>query len=161
MEAIFCGALSDLGWPHFSCFSHTLQLAVVEGSSSPEVSKARCKRIASHFHHSFKSTYLLKQKQADLHIPQHCMVQEVSTRWNSSYYMVNRVVEQQQALCATLFELRKGDLMPTDQEFLVMETYVMKPLVEITEALGGQKFVTISTLRPLIYKLINCTLSLR
>ena len=45
--------------------------------------------------------------------------------------------------------------MPTDQEFAAMETYldVMKPLVKITEALGGQKWVTISTLRPLIHKL--------
>ena len=35
----------------------------------------------------------------------------------------------------------------------------MKPLVEITEALGGEKWITISTVRPLLYKLKNTYLS--
>ena len=71
--------------------------------------------------------------------------------------MVERIVEQQQPLCAALLELRKGDLMPSDREFTIMEAYlsVMKPLVEITEALGAKKWVTISTIRPLLYKLQN------
>ena len=36
-------------------------------------------------------------------------------------YMVEQVVEQQQALCAALLELRKGDLMQSDQEFTAIE----------------------------------------
>ena len=157
-------AISDLEWPSITCFSHTLQLAVIEGTTSTsEICKAlgRCRKLAGHFHHSPKSTDLLKQKQSDLHVPPHRLIQEVSTRWNSSFYMVERIVEQQQPLCATLFELRKGDLMPTDNEFSTMETYlsVMKPLVEITEVLGGQKYVSVSSLRPIIHKLKNTYLS--
>ena len=91
---ILC-ALSNLEWSNFGYFSHTLQLAVVEATSIPELSRA-LGRLVSHFHHSLNSSYLLKQKQLDLHVPQHSLVQEVSTRWNSSYYMVERVVEQQQ-----------------------------------------------------------------
>ena len=34
----------------------------------------------------------------------------------------------------------------------------MKPIVDITEALGAQKYVTISMLGPLLYKLLNRTL---
>ena len=47
--------------------------------------------------------------------------------------------------------------MPTDRDFSTMELFVevMKPLVDITEALGAQKFVTISTVRALLYKLFN------
>ena len=71
--------------------------------------------------------------------------------------MVARVLEQQQPLCATLLEPKKGDLMPTDTEFSNMELFVktMKPIVEITEALGARKYVTISMLWPLLYKLLN------
>ena len=29
--------ISDLGWMNFNCFSHTLQLAVTEGTSTPEI----------------------------------------------------------------------------------------------------------------------------
>ena len=48
--------------------------------------------------------------------------------------------------------------MPTDAEFSALESYckVMKPLVDITEAIGAEKWVTISTVRPLLYKLLNC-----
>ena len=90
-------AVNDLGWMNFNCFSHTLQLAVIEGTSTPEISKSlgRCRRLAGHFHHSPKSTDLLKQKQLDLHVSQH----------------------------SELFELRRGDLMPTDHEFAAMERH--------------------------------------
>ena len=73
--------------------------------------------------------------------------------------MVEHVLEQQQSLCAALLALKKGDAMPSDTEFAVMETYtqVMKPLVTITEAIGAQKWVTISTFYPLLHKLLNIT----
>ena len=47
--------------------------------------------------------------------------------------------------------------MPSDVEFQSMEVYtqVMKPLVGITEAIGAQKWVTISTVRPLLHKLLK------
>lgn len=38
--------------------------------------------------------------------------------------MVERVLEQQQPLCAALLVLKKGDLLPTYTEFAVMETYI-------------------------------------
>ena len=58
--------------------------------------------------------------------------------------MVERILEQQQLLCAALFALKKGDHMPSDIEFAVMETciQVMKLLVTITKAIGTQKWVT-------------------
>ena len=40
-------------------------------------------------------------------------------------------------------ELKKGKLMPTDGEFKTLEylVKVMKPFVDITEALGAEKWV--------------------
>ena len=52
---------------------------------------------------------MLKEKQGDLKHPSHSLVQQVTTRWNSAYYMLQRVLEQQQPLCATLLELIKGE----------------------------------------------------
>ena len=71
--------------------------------------------------------------------------------------MIKRILEQQQPLCAAVLELKKGDLMPTDVEFSNMDIFikVMKPIVEITEALGAQKYVTISMIRLLLHKLLN------
>ena len=49
--------------------------------------------------------------------------------------MVNRILEQQQPLCATLIEIHKPELMSTDTEISTMEAFVdvMNPIVEITE----------------------------
>ena len=150
-------------WMNVPCFSHTLNLAVEKVLLLPVVSKAvaRCRRLVSHFHHSSKSSYLLKTKQEDLRHPTHSLIGDVVTRWNSTFYMIECVLEQQQPLCAALLALKKGDLMPSDTEFAVMETYVqvMKPLVTITEAIGAQKWVTISTVCPLLHKLLNITLT--
>ena len=72
--------------------------------------------------------------------------------------MVARVMEQQQP--SSLCYLKKGELKPTGSEFANMELFVktMEPIVDITEALGAQKYVTISMLGPLLYKLLNRTL---
>ena len=47
--------------------------------------------------------------------------------------------------------------MPSEAEIKVMETFieVLKPIVEITEAIGGEKLVTISTITPLLHKLMS------
>ena len=47
--------------------------------------------------------------------------------------------------------------MPSDSEFIILEEYIatVKPIVEITEAIGGEKWVTISTVRPLLHKLLE------
>ena len=77
------------GWLRMPCFSHTLQLAVEVVLKLPEVSRAlaRCRNIVSHFNRSSKSTYLLTQKQISLQHEQLNLVQDVTTRWNSAYYM--------------------------------------------------------------------------
>ena len=79
-------------------------------------------------------------------------IQDVITKWNSTFYMVDRVLEQQQSLCAILIEIRRPELMPTDGEIL---EEVMKPVAQITETMGGEKHVALSSVRPFICKLLN------
>ena len=119
-------AMEILGWEHFCCFSHSLQLAINQAFDIPQVSRAlaRARNLVTHFHHSAKSTHLLKEKQRGLKHPSHSLVQQVTTRWNSAYYMLQRVLEQQQPLCATLLELRRTDLMPVDAEIAAMEIFM-------------------------------------
>jgi len=158
-------AFSLLGWTHVSCFSFALQLAFERVMDIPRVSRAvaRCKQLVGHFNHSSKSSYLLKQKQYELKHKQHHLIQFVATRWNSTYYMMERMLEQQQLVSATLPQLRKGDLMPTDTEISTLYDFVqfMKPFVQMTEAIGGKKWVTILSVRPLIHKITRSHLVLK
>jgi len=60
----------------------------------------------------------------------------------------------QQPICAALLKLKRGELMPSDTELAAMSDYlsIMKPLVQITEGLGGEN---ITVVRPLLHKLLN------
>ena len=59
--------------------------------------------------------------------------------------------------------VRKTDLMPTDTEVSTMEIFlgVLKRIVDITEAIGGEKLVTISTIKPLLHKLLSVHLTVK
>ena len=87
-------AMNTLEWTRIPCFSHSLQIEVEEALKLSKVSHAlaRCRRLVSHFHYSAKSTYLLQQKQIDLHQKQLCLICDVQIRWNSSYYMAERII---------------------------------------------------------------------
>lgn len=72
--------------------------------------KDKCKHIVSHFHRSVKSSDKLRVIQKQLGVPEHKLVQEVCTRWNSTYLMFERYVEQHEAVTATLCLLGNNDL---------------------------------------------------
>ena len=97
-------AVDDLGWNHMSCFAHTLQLAVNKGLDNTTISRvsAVARKLVGHFKHSAAAMTELKQKQQQLSVPQHHLLQDVSTRWNSTLFMFQRVVEQRWAIFAVL-----------------------------------------------------------
>ena len=51
---------------------------------------------------------------------------------------------------------------PHDSEVATMEVYwaIMKPIADITDVTGRENHVSISAVRPLIYKLRNCYLKI-
>ena len=79
--ANIASAIDFLPCTRLPCFSHCFNLAVEKACSIPEISRAidRCRRLVSHFNHSSKSVYLLKQKQEILHHPIQNLIQDVST----------------------------------------------------------------------------------
>ena len=77
----------------------------------------------------------------------------VKTRWGSTYNMVERFLEQQQAISAVLAEDRRcWHLMPNDGQVSVLENLadVMKPLYFLIDGLAGEKEVPASAVRPVL-----------
>ena len=112
-------AVKIVGWNHVPCFAHTLNLVVSEAIKSDEsvsVVKKKCKQIETYFHQSVKATEKLEKVQNQLNLPEHKLIQEVDIRWNSTFFMFNRIVEQHNAittaLCLTAedFNLLKASL---------------------------------------------------
>ena len=66
--------------------------------------------MVSYFHRSTAGSTVVHEKQKLLSIPEHKLKQDVATRWISSYHVLQRFLEEQAAVRASLQDkrLRKG-----------------------------------------------------
>ena len=131
-------------WDDLGCFGHTLQLAVNAGLDLNPVSRLTsvCRKIVGHFKHSVVALGALRERQRGMNIPQHSLLQDVATRWNSTYFMYERLAEQWWAICAVIRDEQvthsdKGclDLKPDQWDLLSQLVTVLKPLQVATTAL--------------------------
>jgi len=148
-------AFRSLRFLHISCFGHNLDLAIKKGLNIHQIQRAlgRCHSLVELFHRSWKKSRDLRMKQEQCGLPQHKLMGDVATRWGSTYEMISRILEQQQAISSVLAEDRKNWYrMPTDAEFSVLEAVVgvLKPLSYLTDALAGEKQVTASAVLPVM-----------
>ncbi|XP_065127446.1 E3 SUMO-protein ligase ZBED1-like [Paramisgurnus dabryanus] len=149
----------DYTW--IPCFGHNLHLAVNKAVNIDRVSSAlsRLRKTVAAFTRSPKLSRQLAKKQTDLSLPDHKLIHDETTRWNSSYDMVERFLEQQQSVCASLAEDRKKwHLMPKDTDITILETLkeILGPLSPFTDALSGEKHKTLSSVLPLMWKIRSC-----
>ena len=148
-------AISKTGWRHQPCFAHSLNLVVqdsIEKDTAVCTLQQQCKDIVSHFHRSVKSAEKLRNVQKQLKVPEHKLVQEVSTRWNSTYLMFERIVEQFEAITTTLCLLGQNHLClkNEDKEYISGCLKVLKPFLEATKNISVDKYVSISMIIPLV-----------
>lgn len=102
-----------------SCFGHNLNLVIKKGLDNTQVQRAvaRCHLLVKLFHHSYKKMRDLRLKQEELGLQQHKIISDEITHWESTYDMIERIAEQQQAISSALAEDRKKWCkMPTDAD---------------------------------------------
>lgn len=144
------------------CSGHTLQLCINEAlkldRSRRTVSAAR--NLVGHFKKSAKATAALKEKQTQQNVVQHKLIQDVATRWNSTYEMLNRLVEQRWPVTAVLSDpsiTKKGNRtldLTGDQWKLAQETSeLLGPLVTFTELLSQEANLSLSATVPMLFNL--------
>ena len=83
------------------CFAHTLNLTA--SRTAPIVSNNFAKWIrpaVTFFHKSHVGSQVLQEMQEKLGMPQHKLVMDVKTRWNSTYLMIDRYMKQRLAVAA-------------------------------------------------------------
>ena len=94
-------AMRDAKVRSMGCLAHTMQLAINDSlfkqTSVSDVLKLG-RSIVGHFKHSSTAKVRLAGFQVTVHVPSHSLIQDVQTHWNSSYLMLERLIEQKQAL---------------------------------------------------------------
>ncbi|KAL3207727.1 hypothetical protein MRX96_039545 [Rhipicephalus microplus] len=90
----FVSAVAKSNWSGLLCFAHTLQLCI--NDAKREVASfsqlcAKCRSIVGRYKRSARARLMDIQK--DVHMAQHEVIQDVPTRWNSEYAMMERLVE--------------------------------------------------------------------
>ena len=75
---------------HVGCLAHTLNLACGKALKITSVSHllARMRRVVAYFHRSTVANAILKDKQKLLQLPEHKLLIDVATRWNSALDMM-------------------------------------------------------------------------
>ncbi|CAG2202961.1 unnamed protein product [Mytilus edulis] len=101
-----CAGNKCLEWGDFGCFGHTLQLCIKPVFELASVAKLiqKCRKLVGHFKHSTTVTAEMRNRQKLLGVPEHELVQDVVTRWNSTQAMLSRLVEQRRTLTDILLD---------------------------------------------------------
>ena len=122
---------------------HVLQLSIGKAFKLGPVDRVlgKVKRLVAHFQRSNNETYAFREKQAILHLPKHELIQECITRWSSCYRMLERVLEQQQALYAVLMQNKEKHaraLLPFSDATLVLSGSIYRTSLLLCSLLGSK-----------------------
>uniref|UniRef100_A0A8C5PW74 BED-type domain-containing protein n=1 Tax=Leptobrachium leishanense TaxID=445787 RepID=A0A8C5PW74_9ANUR len=154
--------MEEAGLPSISCVAHTLQLVVSEGllsqrSISDAVGVGR--RIVGHFKHSNLAYSRLQDIQLQLGQPIKRLQQDVQTRWNSTFYMLQSLIEQKRAIGVYSSENELPATLTANQWNLMEKTVnILAPFEELTrqvsssEAFASDVIPTVAVLHRMLSK---------
>ncbi|KAK0154801.1 Zinc finger BED domain-containing protein 1 [Merluccius polli] len=137
-------AVHRAGWKHYPCFAHTLNLVVKDSIKAlPGLLdiQHKCSAIVTFFHHSTRAADKLKEIQKQQNFPEHKLIQSVETRWNSVFYMFERLHEQKDVVTTVLCLLGKSSLCLSEEHWSLISLSVdaLRPFEEITREISSEK----------------------
>ncbi|XP_033933242.1 E3 SUMO-protein ligase ZBED1-like [Pseudochaenichthys georgianus] len=145
-------AMRLLTFQHMPCVAHVLQrnITVCLADSGFTGTLARCRKLVGHFKHSPSNTEELHKEQTELEQDKEPLIQDVSTRWNSTLFMISRLLKNQEAVKATLAKQKHKLTMLTTAEWDRLQRLetLLKPCRYVTELLGGETYVSCSVVLP-------------
>ena len=145
--------LSDSMEPQV-CSAHMLQTCLRHAfASSKPVTKllAEARKIATYFHHSALATSHLAARQTAAHQQPLAVMQDVATRWNSSFYMLKRLLELKLHIIAVLADpaltpkAEHRALSLKEKRWSIAEELmkILQPAEKATALLSGQQYLTV------------------
>ncbi|MEW8547555.1 MAG: hAT transposon family protein [Candidatus Thiodiazotropha sp.] len=169
---VSCAALLPDNITHVRCFGHTLQLAIRSSFDKvPMITRtiSAAKGLVNHFKRSVNINIELERRQRQMGIATNKLIIDCPTRWNSTYNMFERLLEQRLAIYAVLHDqtiTKPSDarvLDMADEQWSFMEAIVpvLQPLYMATRLMCSEEYPTLSGVYPVLFSLIDMHLALR
>lgn len=148
-----------LKWRHFPCLAHTINLIVQDGLKTESILIDKVKSIVSHFKRSTSSMEKLLTTQQNMGLQtKKKLIQSVETRWNSTYYMLERFSDLEDPVKMTLALLdTRTIVMLSAEEWQKCKGLckILKPFEEISREMSGENYVTGSQIIVMVRGLKN------
>ncbi|CAB4027116.1 zinc finger BED domain-containing 1-like [Paramuricea clavata] len=131
------------GWKHIPCFAHTLNL-IVKGALEADPGMVALKK-------NCKASDKLREIQRQLGLTDKKLIQDVDTRWNSTFYMFERIVEQHDPVTTTLCLQSKGEMCLSNEDIELIKKVLdlLRPFEVATVEMSAEKFVSVSKIIPI------------
>ncbi len=141
--------------PNLPCFAHTLNLVVKKALSiTIDLTDIReqARKIVTFFKSSTPATEKLTAIQIQLRKKPIKLIQEVDTRWNSTFLMLERLYEQHEPVSLALASLSSTITPLTGQQFEIISQSVqtLAPFHHATVELSAEKVIAASKVTPMV-----------
>lgn len=149
--------------PSLPCLAHTLQLIIKDGifqQTAVQQLLTLARSIVGFYNRSNTAFNTFQQIQEQLGLPKHSLFQDVSTRWNSSFYMLQRLIEQKRAITVSSTECPSAPAELRAQQWTLAEKVVKLLLVfeEATREASGD-YASCAIIIPIINTLKRALLT--
>ena len=136
------------------CFSHTVNLIVSEAIKSQRmvqnllsIARKLCERV----HRSPRAREKLAELQKEYELPQHQLIQDVPSKWSTSFHMLERLIEQKRAVNEVSIECNFRELISCDQwEVMQSVCHVLRPFDAASREMSAH-MSTLSQVIPMIH----------
>ncbi|CAL9682963.1 unnamed protein product [Knipowitschia caucasica] len=128
---IIGNTLEDYGHATMQCFGHTIDLIVNEAIKSQRMVQnllSIARKICERVHRSAKAKEKLTELQNVYELPENQLIQDVPSKWRTSLLMLERMVEQRQAIDELSIVCNFREIISCDQwEVMLSVCNALKP----------------------------------
>ncbi|CAH2104141.1 unnamed protein product [Euphydryas editha] len=143
--AYITAAIRDTGRWHIPCFAHSINLFVQAALTPLSETLVKVKSIIEFFKRSSHAQHKLREMQQQLTLGELKLKQDVPTRWNSTYDMLQRLLSAKDAVIATMAIMRQ-ELALNNDNWGVIESAapILKLFYDITVETSAEKNVSLA-----------------
>ncbi|KAM4523335.1 zinc finger BED domain-containing protein 4 [Fundulus diaphanus] len=146
--------LDEQGHVTVQCFGHTIDLIVSEAIKSQRLVQhllSIARKICERVHRSAKAKEKLAELQKVHQLPENQLIQDVPSKWVTSFFMLERLVEQKMAIDEMSIECNFREIISSDQwEVMLSVCNALKPFEVACKELSNRT-ATLGQVIPLIH----------